>query len=94
MNKREAQRLSDKGGYTVGDLRAVIAAARGRQETSAVNNAIPYEAALDIYEGALKGRDDAEDIKAWAPDVYSRSGRMRRTKDNLLVKNILWDCLA
>ena len=94
MNKTEAQKLSDKGGYKVADLHAVIASARGRRKMSLVNSAIPYEQVLDIYESALAGRSDDEEIKAWIPDVYSRSGAMKRTKDNLIVKNILRDCLA
>lgn len=94
MNKREAQRLSDEGGYKVRDLRAVISSARGSREISRVNKAIPLDRALDIYESALEGRDDDESLAAWTPDVYSRTGKMNRTKDNLIVKNILWDCLA
>jgi len=94
MNKREAQRLSDKGGYTVRYLRSVIASARGTRAESRVNKAIPFERALDIYEGALHGRDDDETIVPWTPDVYSRTDKMNRTKGNLIVRNILWDCLS
>lgn len=94
MNKTEAQKLSDKGGYTIADLRAIIASARGSREMSRVNGALTHARALDIYEAALNGRQDDEDIKAWTPDIHSRSGAMRRSRDNLLVKNILWDCLA
>ncbi len=44
-------------------------------------------------QAAIAGREASEELKAWTPDVYSRSGAMRRTGDNLIVKNILRDCL-
>lgn len=92
MNKREAQKLADKGGYRVKDLRAVITASDGMREMSLVNPAIPHARARQIYTDALHGRDDDEELKAWVLDVYTN--RMRRSRDNLIVRNILRDCLA
>lgn len=47
---------------------------------------------FDIYAGALKDRSDDEVPKGMVLDVYSRSGRMKPSKDSLIITNILRDC--
>jgi hypothetical protein len=91
MNRRDAKAKSLEGTLSIGDLRAMISDMKHYGGMSTVNPTIPLERACDIYEAALKGRDDAEIILGTRPDVY-RPGRVRRTGDGLIVQNILRDC--
>ena len=60
MDKRTARNQAYSREYTVGELRGLIAGARGRGGQSRVNKALPLKDVLDIYERALDGRADAE----------------------------------
>lgn len=93
MNKRAAKSLAESGTITVGQLRALIDGARARGGMSRVNPAIPLDRALDIYTGALAGRDAAEAPKGLVPDPY-RHNRSKPSRDSLIVTNILRDCGA
>lgn len=92
MNKRKARATAEAGTTSIGELRAMIQAARGRGGMSQVNPAFPLERVLDIYERAIAGRDAAEKPAGLARDPYSRVGRMKPTRDCLTVTNILRDC--
>lgn len=93
MNKRDAKKRAEAGTTSIGELRAMIAAARagGGIPMSRVNPAIPLARALDIYEAALTGRDAAEKPAGLKSDPY-RPRRMKPTRDSLIVTNILRDC--
>jgi hypothetical protein len=92
MNKRDAKQKSCSGEITIGQLRAMIAKARGRGGMSRLNPAIPFERAADIYENALAGRLDNEKPVGMRPDPYSRVGALKPTRDALIISNILRDC--
>lgn len=92
MNKQAARKKALEGKLSIGDLRQMIQAARGSDGISAVNAAIPKERALDIYEAAIATRDDAEVPTVLRPDIYSNLGRMKATRDALIITNILRDC--
>jgi len=91
MNKRAAKRATAEFDGTIGDLRAMLKARERDGTMSVVNAAIPLDQALGIYMAALEGRDDAEKIVIWRQDPYSQRGRMSRTRDAMLVQNILRD---
>lgn len=88
MGKTEAKKLADAGGISVGDLRKMIADARGKRSVCNINPQLEHGQALDIFEAALAGRDDAEVPKTLTEDVY-RPGRLKATPDHLLISNIL-----
>jgi hypothetical protein len=92
MNRREAKARSQASEISIGDLRHLIANARGRGGMSRVNPTFTLERACEIYSRALEGRDDAEVPKGLKPDVYSAKGRMVPTRDSLTIQNILRDC--
>lgn len=92
MNKRKARAIALEGKTSVADLRQMIAGARNRNGNSNVNPAFLLSDVLDIYDAALKGRDDAEVPVVWKTDIYSRRGAMKPTPDVLLITNILRDC--
>ncbi len=92
MNKRAAKKATDEFEGTIGDLRILIDARDHAGAMSAVNPAIPLHRVLGIYKAAIAGRSDAEKITIWKHDIYSTKGYMKRTRDALLVQNILRDC--
>lgn len=92
ISKLRAKKMAESETITIGQLRQMICARRGSGGMSAVNPAIPLDRVLDIYLGALEGRPEDEIPKAWRPDPYGRSGKMRATSDQLKVTNILRDC--
>ncbi len=91
MNKRKAREKALEGTLSIGDLRTMIADARGRGGMSHVNPAFELEDTLNIYDAAIKNRSDDEVPAAWRTDPYSRSGRMKPTGDVLLITNVLRD---
>ena len=91
MNKRNARAAALENTMSIGALRAMIEAARGRGGMSRVNPAIPLDRALDIYTAAIADRDPAERPAGMMPDPF-RAGRMQPTRDALLIGNILRDC--
>lgn len=92
ISRLRAKKLAEGETITIGQLRHMICARRGSGGMSAVNPAIPLDKVLDIYLGALEGRPEGDIPRAWRPDPYSRSGRMRATRDQIIVTNILRDC--
>jgi hypothetical protein len=92
MNKKDAKEKSRSGQISVGELRAIIAKARGRGGMSRLNPAIPFERACDIYEGALSGRPDDEKPAGMRSDPYSTIGAQKPTRDAQIIQNILRDC--
>jgi hypothetical protein len=93
MNRKAAQDRAREEKLSVGDLRQMIMSARFRGGMSKVNPAFSTDEVCDIYEAALAGRDDAEILKAWRPDIHSRhAGAQKPSRDFLQVTNILRDC--
>lgn len=92
MGKSEAKKRADAGGISIGELREMIAKARGKRVVCNLNPQLTHEQALDIFEKALEGRDAAEVPKTLTEDIY-RPGRMRATRDHLTISNILRVCL-
>lgn len=90
ISKRDAKRLAETGALSVGALRGMIESARGRRSTSRVNPTIPYSHVLDIYAGALAGRDPSENMTGLKADPYT--GRLKQSKDCRIALNILVDC--
>lgn len=90
MNKTEAKKQAVNNARTIGDLRKLIASKRGGDGFSKVNSAIPLDRALDIFEAAIAGRDEAEIPKGLRYDVYKR--RDVPSKDSMIVANILREC--
>lgn len=93
MNKVAARKRALEDKITIGELRSAISTSRSRGGFSTVNPAVMLDRALDIYEAALAGRDDAEVPAAWQTDPYSYTNRMKPSYDVLLITNILRDCL-
>ena len=91
MGKQGAKKRADEGGISIGELRVMIAKARGRGGPCNINPQLTHEQACDIFERALEGRADDEVPKTLTPDVY-RPGRMRATRDHLTISNILRVC--
>jgi len=91
MNRREAGRQAIEGTRSWGDLRRLIEASRGKGGTSRLNPALTHEQALDILLAGIKGRLDDE-VPAGLKDDVFRPGRQKRTRDSLLVQNILREC--
>ncbi len=92
MNKRAAKKATDEFEGTIGDLRALIGGARDRKGASCVNPAFQVSETLDIYTAAIDGRSDDEAITIWRPDRCGTKGYMKRTRDAMLVQNILREC--
>jgi hypothetical protein len=92
MGKSEAKKRADAGGISIGDLREMIAKARGKRTVCNINPQLTHEEALDIFEKGLAGRDDSEVPITLAEDVY-RPNRMKPTRDHLVISNILRVCL-
>lgn len=92
MGKSEAKKRADAGGISIGELRRMIAEARGKRAVCNINSMLTHEQALDIFEAALSGRDAAEVPKTLVEDIH-RPGRMRATRDHLKISNILRVCL-
>ncbi|NNH59490.1 hypothetical protein HLI01_22405 [Rhizobium laguerreae] len=93
MNRSAAQLKARTETLTIGDLRQMISATRGKARVSKVNPAIPIDRVLGIYEAALEGREDTEIPKAWKQDIYSRHpGAQKPSRDFLIIVNILRDC--
>lgn len=84
MNKAAALKSAAEGKWSVGDLRKLVQSQRQHGGASVVNPALSRQQALDLYEAALAGREDAE-----MPDVSFRGGP---SKWALTVANILRDC--
>ena len=91
MGKRKAKQTADAGGISIGQLRDMIQKARGRGGPCNINPQLTHEQACDIFERALEGRNDVEIPKTLVEDIY-RPGRMRATKDHLIISNILRVC--
>lgn len=91
MGKSEAKKRADAGGISIGDLRRMIALSRGRGGACRINKSLTHEEACDIFERALDGRVDDEIPKTLSEDIF-RPGRVRATKDHLLISNILRVC--
>ena len=91
MNKKKAREEAMSGVISIGQLREMISAARGRGGMSSVNNGIPLDRALDIYDRALEGRPGEEIPKVLMRDPYGRDDSMKPTGDVLLIINILRD---
>lgn len=92
MGRTEAKKRADAGGISIGELRRLIVAARGKRLACNINPQLTHEQALDIFEAALEGRDDAEVPKTLVQDIY-RPKRMKATRDHLTISNILRVCL-
>lgn len=92
MNKRAATTLVETGDVTVGEMRRRINMCRGVRRQSKVNPTIPLDAALNIFEAALRDRDNSEKIVPFTTDPYSRRGAMLHTRDFLLARNIVREC--
>ena len=91
MKRSEAKVGATRGVVSFGELRNLIRSSRGRGGMSRVNPAFTLEQVLDIYERAIANRPDGE-VPPGFRDDYRRPGRMRRTRDSLIVQNILRDC--
>ncbi len=92
MGKQAAKKLAESETLSVGDLRAMIARARARGGMGTVNPTLTMDRVCGIYDAALEGRDDTEVPKAWRSDPYSSTGRLKPTRDALIVANICRDC--
>ena len=92
MNKREAVRQATESTRSFGELRRLIEAARGRGGVSRVNPGIPREQALNILAAGIKDRPDDEVPPGLKDDIY-HPGAKKRTRDSLIVQNILRECL-
>lgn len=93
MNKRDAVAKSREGKISVGELRQLIALAKGRGGMSKVNPMVQLAHACDIYAGALDGREDSEVPQGMRVDPYSgRVPRYKPTRDSRIIANILRDC--
>lgn len=92
MNKREARKQAENNFRSIGELRQMIASARGRGGMSRVNSCFTLEQVLDIYDKALKERDADEVPAGMVRDIYSKTGRMKPSRDSLKIANILRDC--
>jgi hypothetical protein len=90
MKRADAKRIAAEGGKTFGELRRLIAGARGKSRMSLVNPAFPLEFALDIYERGIADRRDDEVATGTRYDAGRR--RVVRTGESLIVQNILRDC--
>lgn len=90
MNRAMSKTKSVEGKLSIGELRRMIASARGLGGMSTVNPAFTMGEVCEIYENAIKGRDDAEIPKGLVHDVYRR--RDVPSKDSLIIRNILRDC--
>jgi hypothetical protein len=90
MNRRAAAEKATESSISIGDLRRMIAATRGRGGMSRVNPKIPLELVLDIFERAIAGRPDDEVPIGTRWDSVRR--RTMRTRDSLIMQNILRDC--
>lgn len=92
MGKQAAKKLAESETLSIGDLRRMIAKAKGSAALSSVNPQFTLDQTCDIYEAALQGRDDAEIPKAWRSDPYSATGAFKPTRDVLIITNICRDC--
>ena len=92
MNKREARRQSMENVRSFGDLRRLIEASRGRGGMSRVNPAFSHEQVLDIFVAGIKGRPDDEVPPGLKEDIF-HPGAKKITKDSLIIRNILRECL-
>lgn len=93
MGRRAAQEKARAETVSIGELRAMIEAARTRGGMGRVNPTLPMHQVCDIYERALDGRPDDEVPKAWRSDYYSRrDNAVKPSRDFLIVCNILRDC--
>lgn len=90
MNKREARAKSQSGEISIGELRAMIAAAKSQFRASRVNSSLMLSQVCEIFERALDGRLDDEKPTGLKTDVYS--GRVTPSKDSLIIANILREC--
>ena len=75
---------------TIGQLRALIEGSRWRSGASTVNKCIHIGRALDIYAGAIDGRNEDEVPAGLTYNVYKRADVA--SKDALIIVNILRDC--
>lgn len=91
MGKTEAKKRADASNISIAELRALIAKARGRGGPCNINPQLTHEQACDVFEKALDGRPDDEVPKTLVPDIY-RAGRMKATRDHLIISNILRVC--
>jgi hypothetical protein len=91
MNRREASRQATESTRSWGDLRRLIEAARGRGGMSRLNPGLTHEQALDMLAAGIKGRPDDEVPTGLKDDIF-RPGRQKRTRDSLIVQNILREC--
>jgi hypothetical protein len=89
MNRATAKRLATAGGYTFGELRGLIASARGARPRSRVNPAFPLEAVLDMFVRAIANRGDNEVATSTRYDCVRG---VVRTGESLIVQNILREC--
>ena len=78
MTKRDARNRVDSGECTVGEMRAVLDGARGRDRKCKLNPGLTLEQFLDVMDAYFEGRDDAE----------VASGR----RDPIVMTNILREC--
>lgn len=91
MNRVEAKRISEAGEISLGELRSFIRKARGTAngKMSRVNPQFTLAMVCDTYLSALGGRLDSETPAGMRRD---NSGRMKPTRDGLIIRNILRDC--
>jgi hypothetical protein len=89
MNRATAKRLATAGGYTFGELRGLIASARGARLKSRVNPAFPLETVLDMFVRAIASRGDDEVATSTRYDCVRG---LVRTGESMIVQNILREC--
>jgi hypothetical protein len=89
LKRTIAKQLATAGGITFGELRRMIAAARGSDRMSRVNPAFTLAAALGFYERAIANRGDDEVATSTRHDCVRG---VVRTGESLIVQNILRDC--
>ena len=88
MNKTAAKKATEEFEGTVADLIALSDADKRADSSQSVLNAgMTHGEAKTILLAAIEGRDPTEKITIWKSDPYSRTGRMKRTGDAMLVQN-------
>lgn len=93
MNKRDAKKFADTFEGTFGDLlRIVDADTADNDQPSTLNKGMSHGQAKDILRRALLEKPKTDRVRIWVSDPYSRTGRMKRGRDALIVQNIMREC--
>tara|TARA_R110000782_G_scaffold270483_1_gene371884 strand:- start:68644 stop:68931 length:288 start_codon:yes stop_codon:yes gene_type:complete len=87
MNKKKATEIAYDGGFTYGYLKGLINSCDANKK-SIVNKSIPISVMLEMFTGAIEGKDDDEVVKTTG---LNHQWKTSLSVDGVIARNIIWE---